>query len=195
MLSRRVVEKRTISCPFLDSNLDRSNYTDYDSPDLSEKKYKNILGLRSGKGEFDGTGLRDMSRCTRWEFSFGRTRVPQGTRKSCIPTVRMVTAGPFRMAVPLYQTVRHYSLEHSNNLNLFCFQLINWPNHQVVCFRCSAVHKTCFSTRHRQRCLNALHAAHVMGSRAGDDDEWGDNASRIPDEFPATRVIRILRET
>jgi len=34
-----------------------------------------------------------------------------------------------------------------------------------------------------------------MGSRAGDDDEWGDNASRMPDQFPATRVIRILRET
>lgn len=149
----------------------------------------------SDEGEMDGTGLREVSRCTRWEFSVGRTQVPQEIRKSCIPTVRMEIAGPLGMAVPLYQAVRHYSLEHTNNRNLFCFQLINWPNHQVVYFGCSAVQKTCFKTRHRQRCLNAVHAAHVMGSRAGDGDEWGDNASRIPDEFPATWVIRTLRET
>jgi hypothetical protein len=51
------------------------------------------------------------------------------------------------------------------------------------------------NTRHRQRCLNGVRAAHVMVSRARDDDEWGDNAWRIPDEFPATWVIRILWET
>ena len=47
------------------------------------------------------------------------TQVPQWTRRWCICTVKVETAGPSGMSVPLYQAVGLYSLEHSNNLTCF----------------------------------------------------------------------------